>query len=213
MHDWLTALWERQGTLKINRTVCPFLYFLRGAISQPTACVVQDLTYRPSILGSDRILRALASYLSTYFHPASPVKPEHIATSNGLSSMIEHLAAVISDPGDAWLLPASVLPSLSREGEITPADDSRALDVGRPWYYSFKRDLGATSQVHIASVAIPMGQNGTLAEVEAMDAEMERRQREGVEQKVTAVLVTNPHNPLGACDPCQVHQSQTALAE
>lgn len=59
------------------------------------------------------------------------------------------------------------------------------------------RDLGAVSQVRIASVAIPTGQNGTLAEVEAMDAEMERRRRSGVQQKVTAILVTNPHNPLG----------------
>ncbi|KAK4335631.1 Aminotran_1_2 domain-containing protein [Rhodotorula toruloides] len=158
MHDWLTAFWERQGTLKIERT---------------------DLTYGTSILGSDRIFRALASYFSTYFKPVIPVDPQHIATSNGLSPMIEHVAAVISDPEDAWLLPA-------------------------PWYNGFAPDLNATSQVRIASVAIPSGKNGTLGEVEAMEAEMQRRKREGGKQKVTAVLVTSPHNPLGFCYPREV---------
>ncbi|BGO96333.1 hypothetical protein NBRC10512_000333 [Rhodotorula toruloides] len=167
MHDWLTTLWERKGSLKIERT---------------------DLTYGTSILGSHRLLRALAAYYSTYFKPASPGEPQHIATSNGLSSMIEHLAAVISDAEDAWLLPT-------------------------PWYYSFVRDLGAVSQVRIASVAIPTGQNGTLAEVEAMDAEMERRRRSGVQQKVTAILVTNPHNPLGFCYPRHVLVAYAKLAE
>ncbi|GAA6039808.1 hypothetical protein NBRC10512_000769 [Rhodotorula toruloides] len=138
-----------------------------------------DLTYGTSILGSDRIFRALASYFSAYFEPVFPVEPKHIATSNGLSPMIEHVAAVISDPEDAWLLPA-------------------------PWYNGFVADLTATSQVRIASVAIPAGKNGTLDEVEAMEAEMQRRKREGVKQKITAVLVTSPHNPLGFCYPREV---------
>ncbi|BGP33386.1 hypothetical protein JCM10296v2_005186 [Rhodotorula toruloides] len=158
MHDWLTAFWEGQGTLKIERT---------------------DLTYGTSILGSDRVFRALAFYFSAYFKPVIPVEPKHIATSNGLSPMIEHVAAVTSDPEDAWLLPA-------------------------PWYNGFSPDLNATSQVRIASVAIPSGKNGTFGEVAAMEAEMQRRKREGVEQKVTAVLVTSPHNPLGFCYPHEV---------
>ncbi|BGO92716.1 hypothetical protein NBRC10512v2_005000 [Rhodotorula toruloides] len=141
--------------------------------------LAQDLTYGTSILGSDRIFRALASYFSAYFEPVFPVEPKHIATSNGLSPMIEHVAAVISDPEDAWLLPA-------------------------PWYNGFVADLTATSQVRIASVAIPAGKNGTLDEVEAMEAEMQRRKREGVKQKITAVLVTSPHNPLGFCYPREV---------
>ncbi len=87
MHDWLTSFWERQGTLKIQHT---------------------DLTYGTSILGSDRLFQALAGYFRTYFQPLVPVEPGHIATSNGLSPMIEHVAAVISDPEDAWLIPAYV---------------------------------------------------------------------------------------------------------
>lgn len=106
MHDWLTAFWERQGTLKIEQTVpsTPVLSLSMRELSLTS--LAQDLTYGTSILGSDRIFRALASYFSAYFEPVFPVEPKHIATSNGLSPMIEHVAAVISDPDDAWLLPA-----------------------------------------------------------------------------------------------------------
>ncbi|BGP49569.1 hypothetical protein JCM10450v2_005463 [Rhodotorula kratochvilovae] len=129
LHDWLIAFWERQGTLKIEHA---------------------DLTYGKSILGSDRIFTALGSLYAAHFKPHDEVKPEHIATSNGLSPMIEHLAAVTSDVGDEWLIPA-------------------------PWYNGFAQDLNATSQVGIASVSIPVGKTGTLAEVEALEAEMQRR--------------------------------------
>ncbi|GAA5822011.1 hypothetical protein JCM3770_001632 [Rhodotorula araucariae] len=153
LHDWLTEFWERQGTLKIEHS---------------------DLTYGKSILGSDRIFHALGSLYAAHFKPHNEVKPTHIATSNGLSPMIEHLAAVMSDVGDEWLIPA-------------------------PWYNGFAQDLNAASQVGIASVPVPVGKTGTLAEIEALEAEMERRKGDGSSAKVTAVLVTNPHNPLGVC--------------
>ncbi|CEQ41537.1 SPOSA6832_03261, partial [Sporobolomyces salmonicolor] len=153
MHDFLYEFYERKYNLKIEHT---------------------DLTYGTSILGSSRIFNALSRYYSRYFAPHTPVDPAHIATSNGLSPMIEHLAAVISDAGDAWLLP----------GE---------------YYNAFKQDLGATSLVDIANVELREGEHGELAEVEAMEREMQRRKAEGLASKITAVLVTNPHNPLGFC--------------
>ncbi|BGP36074.1 hypothetical protein JCM10296v2_007926 [Rhodotorula toruloides] len=42
---------------------------------------------------------------------------------------------------------------------------------------------------------------------------MERRRRDGVQQKVTAILVTNPHNPLGFCYPRHVLVAYAKLAE
>lgn len=108
MHDWLTAFWQRKGALTIKHT---------------------DLTYATEILGSGRIFKALASFFGSYFDPLVPVAPDHIATSNGLSPMIEHVAAAISDPEDAWLIPAYVylLPSpavlVTRHGlTFLPAD-------------------------------------------------------------------------------------------
>ncbi|BGP54406.1 hypothetical protein JCM8202v2_001984 [Rhodotorula sphaerocarpa] len=167
MHDWLTAFWQRKGALTIKHT---------------------DLTYATEILGSGRIFKALASFFGSYFDPLVPVAPDHIATSNGLSPMIEHVAAAISDPEDAWLIPA-------------------------PYYNGFVRDLNWTSQVRIASVDIPFDLAGSTAEVRLLDAEMERRNRDGVTQKITAVLVTNPHNPLGFCYPKEVLLAYCRFAE
>lgn len=118
------------------------------------------------------MLSALSSTYSRFFNPASPVKPEHICTSNGLSSLIEHLAACTADAADCWLIPA-------------------------PYYNGFTQDLNATSKVGIASVEIPEGQHGELGEVEALEKEMQRRSRDKALPKIAAVLVTNPHNPLG----------------
>ncbi|GAA5983427.1 hypothetical protein JCM11641_007845 [Rhodosporidiobolus odoratus] len=152
LHPWLTDFFEKKGSLKLEHT---------------------DLTYGTSILGSERIFAALASLYAKHFNPHAPLQSSHIAVSNGLSSMIEHLAACISDEGDSWLIPA-------------------------PWYNGFLQDLSATSKVEIASVDVPDGEQGELGEVGALEEEMQRREKEGG-SKITAILVTNPHNPLGFC--------------
>ncbi|KAG0657426.1 hypothetical protein C6P46_006500 [Rhodotorula mucilaginosa] len=167
MHDYLARFWERPGSLRITHT---------------------DLTYSTSVLGSDRLFKALSTYFQTCFNPLEPVLPKHIATSNGLGAMIEHIAAAISDPGEAWL-------------------------VSAPYYYGFGPDLDANSQVQIASVHVPREQCNTLAEVELLDAEMERRERDVVKPKITAVLITNPHNPLGFCYSREVLLAYCRLAQ
>ena len=40
-----------------------------------------------------------------------------------------------------------------------------------------------------------------IGEVEALDEEMQRRQGDSSAPRVTAVLLTSPHNPLGAPSP------------
>ncbi|GAA6063704.1 hypothetical protein JCM10212_004431 [Sporobolomyces blumeae] len=153
MHDWLQAFWSRAGVMHLEH---------------------DDLTYGTSILGSRRLFSALSSHYARHFAPLVPVESSHIATSNGMSPMIEHLATVIADEGDGWLLPT-------------------------PWYNGFKNDLEETARVRLVSVAIEHGREGEVDEVRAMDREMQRRKDEGSAQKITAVLVTNPHNPLGFC--------------
>ncbi|GAA5870829.1 hypothetical protein JCM8547_001718 [Rhodosporidiobolus lusitaniae] len=166
MHPWLTAFFERQGSLKFEHT---------------------DLTYGQSIAGSDRLLAALSAFYSRYFDPLTPVNREHICTSNGLSSTIEHLASCISDPGDSWIIPT-------------------------PYYNGFTEDLGATAKVDIVAVPIPEGEHGETGEVEALEAELARRRQEGG-SKVTAILVTSPHNPLGFCYKPSTLHAYCSLAE
>ncbi|GAA6028536.1 hypothetical protein JCM8097_007269 [Rhodosporidiobolus ruineniae] len=132
-----------------------------------------DFTYGQSVLGSNRLLSSLTAYYTRFFSPVTPVQPQHFCTSNGATSSIERLAACISDEGDSWLFPT-------------------------PYYNSFPEDLGMTSKVGLVGVHVPEGQHGEMGEIEALEAEMVRRKGKGA-TKITAVLVTNPHNPLGFC--------------
>lgn len=134
-----------------------------------------DLNYGKRYLGSDRLLSRLSAFYASYLRPRSPVEPEHLITMNGVTSALSHLAASISDVGDSWL-------------------------ATKPMYYSFVRDLGAFSKVGLVSVDVADGQHGEMGEVEACEAELQRRERAGG-SKISAILLCNPHNPLGASFP------------
>lgn len=68
--------------------------------------------------------------------------------------------------------------------------------LATPYYNSFEEDFGHRSEVNLVSVDIKEGEHGELAEVERLEAEMQRREKEGG-ARVKAVLLTNPHNPMG----------------
>lgn len=85
--------------------------------------------------------------------------------------MLDHLSSVLCDEGEAIILPT-------------------------PFYNGFEEDMGDRSGVHLVDVEIMEGEHGELAEVQRLDKEMARREKQGG-AKVRAVLITNPHNPLG----------------
>jgi 1-aminocyclopropane-1-carboxylate synthase len=168
MHDWLTEFFERSLLLDhadftYGRSVLPSLRPPRGLI-----CVLPAGT---SLVGSHRLFASLIPFYTTYIHPHVPLEASHIATANGLTTLLDHLASVLCDPGEAFIIP-------------------------RPYYNAFEADLQGRSEVEVVGVEIPRGQHGEMGEVEALEREMVRRQSEGG-ARVKAVLVTNPHNPLG----------------
>ncbi|ORY74075.1 pyridoxal phosphate-dependent transferase [Leucosporidium creatinivorum] len=158
LQPWLKAFFERSVDLKTT-----------------------DFTYGQSLVGSHRLFAALASFYSSHIHPIIPVEASHIACGNGLSGVLDHLASVLCDDGEAIILPT-------------------------PFYNGFEEDMGDRSGVHLVDVEIQKGEHGELAEVERLEKEMERREEEGG-PKVRAVLITNPHNPLGFC-----YKRETLLA-
>lgn len=130
-----------------------------------------DLTYGTSLVGSTRLFKALLDFYPRYFKPHTPLETRHIVVGNGLSSVLDHSSAVLANPGDAYIL-------------------------ARPFYNAFVQDMGNRSQVDLIGVVIPDGQNGQLAEVEALEEEMRKQAQQGTAERVKVVLVTNPHNPL-----------------
>ncbi|KAM0786364.1 hypothetical protein ACM66B_001834 [Microbotryomycetes sp. NB124-2] len=132
-----------------------------------------DLTYGTSLLGSTRLFEAYSKFLNSHFSPHDPVSSTNqIIAGAGLSAILDCLSRVLFDAGDLML-------------------------IARPYYNALVADFRASGDVELVGVVIPEGRNGTLEEVKAMNQEMERLKSEGKSDRVKAVFLMNPHNPLG----------------
>ncbi|KAL0571666.1 hypothetical protein V5O48_010293 [Marasmius crinis-equi] len=131
-------------------------------------------TYGDGPYGSKRITDAFAGLLNNWFKPSRPVVKEHIMVTNGVTSAIEHLAWALANPGESILL-------------------------GRPYYRNFLPDISLRFGVEVVSVSFgpgeidPFGVNAAKKYEEALEESKKR----GV--KIRALLICNPHNPLGRC--------------
>lgn len=136
-----------------------------------------------------RLRAAVARFLTRRLRPAAPVDPAHVLVSNGCTPAIENLAWAVADPGDGVL-------------------------IGRPYYGAFPSDVGRRTGVELIPLAFgaldPMG----LAAVDRYEAAI--LAAEGRGQRIAALILAHPHNPLGRCYPrdvlvaymrlCQRHQ-------
>ena len=139
---------------------------------QPTAA---HLTYNNGSMGSDALKKAVSHFLNKHFAPFRPVEPAHILMTNGCSSAIEHLSWTFLNPGEAMLL-------------------------SKPYYSTFIADI--TLRPEAVVVPVEMGDLDPLspeAIVEYEKAVTAFEARTG--NRVKAVVLCNPHNPLGRCYP------------
>ena len=127
--------------------------------------------------GGKRIKAAIARFLNKHLSPVLPIMPAHITHTNGCSSAIEHLAWALGNPGDAILL-------------------------GQPYYGTFVSDLTARFDTQLAYVPFhgvdPLGSEA----VQKYEDKLLEVQAKG--QRVAALVIANPHNPLGRCYPRSV---------
>ncbi|KAJ5102632.1 hypothetical protein N7532_003161 [Penicillium argentinense] len=135
----------------------------------------KHLTYNNGSMGSNGLRKAVSQFLNRHFSPFRPVEPAHIIMTNGCSSAIEHLSFSILNPGEGVLL-------------------------SKPYYSTFIADISLRPE----SVVVPveMGSVDPLspeAVEEYKKAAVEFETRTG--KKIRAVMLCNPHNPLGRCYP------------
>ncbi|KAF3393008.1 putative inactive 1-aminocyclopropane-1-carboxylate synthase-like protein 2 [Talaromyces pinophilus] len=135
----------------------------------------EHLTYNNGSMGSNALRRAVSHFLNRHFNPFRPVEPSHVLMTNGCSSAIEHLSWTFLNPGEAVLL-------------------------SMPYYGTFIADISLRPEVVV--VPIQMGDVDPLSP-EAVEkyeeAALEFEARTG--SKARAVMLCNPHNPLGRCYP------------
>ncbi|KAK4237343.1 putative aminotransferase [Achaetomium macrosporum] len=141
---------------------------------------IHHLTYGAGPNGSPRLRKALASFLNSNFQPRGPVSHDDILILPGVTSVIDCLAWSICNEGEGIIIPqpfymgfAVDIPTRAR-GVIVPAlfhplEDYRGLDD-----------------------VFDSGMN-----IKALESALRGAEEKGI--RIRAVLLTNPHNPLGRC--------------
>jgi 1-aminocyclopropane-1-carboxylate synthase len=136
------------------------------------------LTYNDGGGGSYILRRAMSRFLNRHLHPATPLEPEQLAITNGVSSAIEHVSWAFADPGEGILL-------------------------GRPYYGTFILDLSQRPQSKVVPVNFddvdPLGPEAVQKYEKAL---IEFQEKTG--KRVKALMLCHPHNPLGRCYPREV---------
>ncbi|EOA83686.1 uncharacterized protein SETTUDRAFT_118445 [Exserohilum turcica Et28A] len=132
-----------------------------------------SLTYHDGPFGSRRLRAAMSSFINKRFAPASAVAMEHLSFVSGVTALNDILSLCLT------------------EGE----DD--ALLLGMPIYGSFTGDMQSMSSCKL--IYAPFGevdQFGAEA-ADCYDRALVQAEQQGI--KVRALVLANPHNPLGQC--------------
>ncbi|CAI7638614.1 unnamed protein product [Penicillium palitans] len=131
------------------------------------------LTYHEGPFGSSRLRTAMTNLITSYFHPATPISPNNIVFSNGVTSLNAICALSLTNAGDGILL-------------------------GQPIYGSFTGDLHVPSNCQLIYTPFH-GDDPFSPDAVARYEETFLKARDEAGVTIRALLICNPHNPLGQC--------------
>ncbi|KAH7393513.1 pyridoxal phosphate-dependent transferase [Cadophora sp. MPI-SDFR-AT-0126] len=158
----------------------------------------KHLTYGTGPLGSIRLRTTLSSLFTTHFHSLKPISPSQILPYSSISALTDALTWSICNEGEGILIPRPLytgfrvdIPQRSR-GIIVPVSFS-----------GLETDGGDAARNHDLDDVF----DAELSE-QAFERAWKKCEEDGV--KIRAVLLTNPHNPLGKCYPAS---TLTAVAK
>lgn len=126
--------------------------------------------YGYSTAGGQRFPKALAAHLNEYFHPYKPLTGDDILATGTATALHEILAFSFGDPGDGVL-------------------------ISRPCYGRFELDFGNKAEMPVVW-ADSNAENSFKPEVVTY-LEEKLLQSNAAGTKIKALLIVNPHNPLG----------------
>ena len=112
--------------------------------------------------------------MTARFRAAAPVLPEQIVVSSGLTCTAEMVAYTLGNPGDGFL-------------------------VGRPLYSAFPNDFYARAKVHVVPVGFAATDPFAASCVGFYEAALRKWNAKPGDGRVRALVIVNPHNPLGMC--------------
>ncbi|XP_020640776.2 1-aminocyclopropane-1-carboxylate synthase-like protein 1 isoform X1 [Pogona vitticeps] len=124
----------------------------------------------------------IAKFLTEYAKASTAVDPENIIVMNGCCSVFATLSTVLCDPGDGYLIPAPYYGGIN----------------SKTWVY------GEMQPVHVPLFSEVMDEESRPFQltVEKLEAAYQRAKDQGI--RVRALILINPHNPLGDIYPAQL---------
>jgi aspartate/methionine/tyrosine aminotransferase len=117
-----------------------------------------------------RLPTALAAHLNRNFRPYEPVDPGHIIVSSSPTALGGILGFTVAEPGDGIL-------------------------VSRPIYGRFELDYGVEAGVEMVYAETEPEDSFLPAVIDKYEAALTDAERRG--QRIRALLLVNPHNPIG----------------
>ncbi|RFU81793.1 pyridoxal phosphate-dependent transferase, major domain [Trichoderma arundinaceum] len=142
--------------------------------------------YGYSTAGGQRFPKALATHLNEYFHPFKPLTGDDILATGTATALHEILAFSLGDPGDGIL-------------------------ICRPCYGRFELDFGNKAELSIVWADSDAETCFRPEVVKALDEALLQSNAAGT--KIKALLIVNPHNPLGRCYPRETLVSLMAFCQ
>ncbi|KAI1268178.1 acc synthase [Xylariaceae sp. FL1019] len=132
------------------------------------------LTYGEGFTGTIRLRNAMAAHMNAHFSPVQEITAEEVTFAAGVTGLNEVCALLTCDPGQCLML-------------------------GAPVYGSFSRDLVVRTGVELEYVDVGDMDQFTPSCVAAFEKGYERAKTKG--RDIMALIICNPHNPLGQCYP------------
>ncbi|KAJ5225747.1 hypothetical protein N7468_006972 [Penicillium chermesinum] len=156
----------------------------QGLISFGTAENVvftrDSVSYRSSATTNTRLPQLVARHLDWILRPREPIDPEHIVVADSPTSLGNILGYNLAEPGEAIL-------------------------VSRPIYGRFELDYGVEAGLQIFYADTSMDEAFSPDVVGKYEEALVAASSKGV--TIRAVLIVNPHNPVGRCYPAGTLQA------
>ncbi|XP_077159045.1 1-aminocyclopropane-1-carboxylate synthase-like protein 1 isoform X2 [Paroedura picta] len=124
----------------------------------------------------------IAKFLTEYAKAPSALDPEHIIVMNGCCAVFATLSTVLCDPGDGYLIPAPYYGGIN----------------SKTWLY------GGMQPVHVPlfSEVTKDDSRPFQLTIEKLEIAYKQATEQGI--RVRALILINPHNPLGDIYPAQL---------
>ncbi|KAJ6099738.1 hypothetical protein N7467_001273 [Penicillium canescens] len=145
-------------------------------INEKVTFTQDSISYRSSAPTAARLPAAAATHLNNILSPDIPIQPEHIVVADSATSLGNMLGYSLAERGEGIL-------------------------VNRPVYGRFELDYGVEAGVEMVYADTATEEAFSPTSVDKYEQALEAARGRGMQ--IRAVLLVNPHNPVGRCYPVE----------